>query len=126
MTLTGDPLGFQPSGKGPQEGRRLVVVFHGWLGTPSKMNDVVQAVRGAYSQEPGLDLYVPPMDYGKFFSSTSAATIVSQLLAAMDVICTDPGRYQQIVLIGALLERQGRAHRHARRIKPWMACIRTA
>ncbi len=100
MTLTGDPLGFQPSGKGPQEGRRLVVVFHGWLGTPSKMNDVVQAVRGAYSQEPGLDLYVPPLDYGKFFSSTSAATIVSQLLAAMDVICTDPGKYQQIVLIG--------------------------
>ena len=65
MSLLGTPLGFRPSGIGPEEGRRLVVVLHGWLGTPKKMDEVVQAARNAYSPE--IDLYVPQLDYGKFF-----------------------------------------------------------
>jgi hypothetical protein len=77
MSLLGTPLGFKPSGIGPEQGRRLVVVLHGWLGTP--IDDVVQAARDAYSPEIDLvqaardayslkiDLYVPQLDYGKFF-----------------------------------------------------------
>jgi pimeloyl-ACP methyl ester carboxylesterase len=100
MTHTGDPLGFLPSHMGTKEGRRLVVVVNGWMGTSAHMDDVVQAVRDTYPEEPGLDLYVPPLDYAKLFSSTPAAKIVSQLLAKMDAICSDPTGYKHIVLIG--------------------------
>jgi pimeloyl-ACP methyl ester carboxylesterase len=100
MTLSGDPVGFKPSGMGPEQGRCLVVIFHGWRGSPKKMRDVVQAACEAYSHEPGFDRYEPPLDYGKFFSSTPAAAIVSQVLAGMDAICADPARYKQIILIG--------------------------
>ena len=51
MSLLGTPLGFRPSGIGPEEGRRLVVVLHGWLGTPKKMDEVVQAARDAYPRD---------------------------------------------------------------------------
>jgi hypothetical protein len=98
MRLLGTPLGFRPSGIGPERGRRLVVVLHGWLGTPKKMDDVVQAARDAYSPE--IDLYVPQLDYGKFFPIKPAAKIVGELLTGMDAICTDPATYQHIVLIG--------------------------
>src|ERR1700674_1091828 len=100
MIHSGAPLGFKPSDIGPEKGRRLVVVLHGaWIG-PSRMRDVVQAVGDAYAQEPGLDLYVPPLDYAKPFGRKPAAKIVSEILDDMDAICADPGRYQHIVLIG--------------------------
>ena len=71
---------------------------------------VLQAVRETYPEDTGLDLYVPPLDYAKIFSSTPAAKIVSQLLANMDVICGDPARYKHIVLIeismGAVVARR--------------------
>ena len=100
MAHTGEPLGFQPSDAGPKEGRRLVVVLHGWWCAPSKMRDVVQAVRDAYAQGPGLDLYVPSLDYAKPLGCKPAAKIVSEILTEIDAICADPGKYQQIVLIG--------------------------
>jgi hypothetical protein len=100
MAYVGEPSGFQLSDTGPEDGRLLVVVLHGWMGTPTQMNDVVQAVRGAYAREPALDLYVPLLPYTKFFSFTPAAEIVSQLLAAMDAICRNPARYARVVLIG--------------------------
>jgi pimeloyl-ACP methyl ester carboxylesterase len=43
---------------------------------------------------------VPPLECAKIFSSTPAAKIVSRILAEMDVICSDSGRYKQIVLVG--------------------------
>jgi pimeloyl-ACP methyl ester carboxylesterase len=92
--------GFYPSDDGPKDSRRLVVVLTGWGKAPTKMNDIVQAVRETYPAETGLDLYVPPLDYAKYLSSTPAATIVNQLLASMDAICGDPARYSHIVLIG--------------------------
>lgn len=48
MSQHNDPIGFQPSGKGPEHGRLLVVVLHGWRGSPDSMKDVVQAVHEAY------------------------------------------------------------------------------
>jgi pimeloyl-ACP methyl ester carboxylesterase len=100
MTHRVDPPGFHPSDVGPKDGRRLVVAFNGYGGAPTKMNDIVQAVREAYLAEPGLDLYVPPLDYANLFSSTPAARIVNQLLPSIDAICGDPPRYSHIVLIG--------------------------
>jgi pimeloyl-ACP methyl ester carboxylesterase len=99
MAHPGDPEGFEPSGTGPNDGRRLVVVFHGWLGNARKMNDIVEATRDAYSQQPGLDLYVPPLDYAKRLGRKPAAEIVSELLRKMDAICAND-RYEHIVLIG--------------------------
>jgi pimeloyl-ACP methyl ester carboxylesterase len=93
-------LGFRPSDAGPKEGRCLVVVLTGYAKSTGWMGDVVQAVRDAYRQEPGLDLYVPPLEYANLLSSTPAAKIVSRLLAEMDAICSDPGRYKQIALVG--------------------------
>jgi pimeloyl-ACP methyl ester carboxylesterase len=100
MTQTVDLPGFQPSDVGPIYGRRLVVVINGYGGAPTKMKDIIQALRESYPAESGLDLYIPPLDYANLFSSTPAATIVSQLLARMDAICGDPARYSHIVLIG--------------------------
>ncbi|MCI0736193.1 MAG: hypothetical protein L0Y50_07970 [Beijerinckiaceae bacterium] len=64
------------------------------------MHDVVQAAREAYCQEPGLDLYVPKLDYAEFLGGTPPAKIVSEILARMDKICSDTARYSHIVLIG--------------------------
>ncbi len=100
MRHEGYPTGFKPSADGPEHGRLLVVALHGWMGTPDQMKDLVQAVCEAYAQEPGLDLFVPPLPYSGFFSSTRAAAIVSQLLAGMDAICRNPARYSRIVLVG--------------------------
>lgn len=100
MQQEGYPPGFTPSADGPEHGRLLVVVLHGWMGSPDQMKDVVEAVCEAYAQEPGLDLFVPPLPYSSFFSFTPAAVIVSQLLAGMDAICRDPACYSRIVLIG--------------------------
>lgn len=95
-----NPEGFQPSNGGPEKGRCLIVALHGWKGSADQMSDVVQAVRDAYVDEPGLDCYVPPLPYSKFLSFTPAVEIVRELLAAMDAICENPVRYSRIVLIG--------------------------
>src|SRR5437764_1032423 len=100
MQQEGYPPGLKPSADGPEHGRLLVVVLHGWMGTSDQMKDVVAAVCEAYVQEPGLDLFVPPLPYAGFFSFTPAAVIVSELLAGMDAICHDPARYSRIVLVG--------------------------
>jgi len=98
MTQAVDLVGFEPSNTGPKDGRCLVVILNGWLGTPAKMNDVKTAVRDTYGSEP--DFYVPPLDYANLFSTTPAAEIVSQLLENMDTICDPPAKYGKIVLVG--------------------------
>lgn len=98
MTQVVDLIGFKPSNSGPENGRYLVVILHGWLGTPAKMNDVKTAVCNAYGSEP--DFYVPLLDYANFFTTTPAAKIVNQILGNMDKICDSPAKYGKIVLVG--------------------------
>lgn len=100
MTIIHDIEGFQPSGKGPDEGRTLLVVLHGVGGSPLKMRDVIQAVQEAYGAEPGLDFYVPLLPYSKSLSFTPAVDIVRQLLAGMDAINNNSNRYSRLVFVG--------------------------
>lgn len=101
MTQAVNRIGFEPSNTEPKDSQCLVVILHAWHGTPAKMNDVKDAVRNTYG--PNLDFFVPPLDYAKFFSTTPAAKIVSQLLNDMDAICDLPTKYGKIVLIGISL-----------------------
>lgn len=95
------PIGFQPSHENNKQNHRLlIVILHGWLGSPDQMKDVAQAVNEAYTEEYILDFYIPPLGYSKFFSSKSSGDIVNELLQGMDTICQNPDQYSGIVLIG--------------------------
>lgn len=92
--------GFRPSSSGKPTGRRLVVVIHGWCGSPKRMSEVVEAAQSAYSKQSGVDFFVPHLPYSHLLSITPAARIVARLLKDMDAICDDKKRYSQIVFVG--------------------------
>ena len=94
------PSGFEPEPGGPDTGRTLAIILHGWTGSRGDMRDVCCATREALANADGVDLFVPQLPYSSWLSFASPVDITSSLLADIDQICTSVDRYARIFLIG--------------------------
>ena len=94
------PAGFNPGASAPASGRTLVVILHGWHDAPADLLDVQAATREALMDAPGVDLFVPPLAYRRWYSFASPTVVAARLLADVDLLCADEQRYAGIFLIG--------------------------
>src|SRR5215470_13614436 len=94
------PEGFESEKAGSDTGRTLVVIAHGWGGSPDGMSDVRAATRKALATPDGLDVFTPPLPYMSFFSFASPDKVVARLLSGIDQLCADIDRYAHIYLVG--------------------------
>lgn len=95
--------GFERSESGLETNRTLIVILHGWRGSPETVRDVKDTAKAVYDEATGVDFYVPRLPIAHFLSFEPAAKIIDRLLQAMDRIAPpdDPERYARIVLIGS-------------------------
>src|SRR3989442_1062614 len=82
----------------------LVIVLHGWAGSPAKMRGVVAAITAA---RPNADVFVPELPFSGFggrFSTVRAEDIAGALIDAIDALVDkrvrDGGNYPSIFLVG--------------------------
>lgn len=92
--------GFHPSVGGPDTGRILVLILHGWRSSPASLHDVCGATREALADAVGLDLFVPTLAYARWYSVASPTDITARLLSDLDLLCADVNRYARIFLVG--------------------------
>jgi hypothetical protein len=93
--------GFERGTGGGTQGRRLVVILHGWCGSPKKMGDVRAAVVERLTEDAaGLDLFIPALPHAAVLSMVAPSRITADLVDSMARICADPTTYRDIILVG--------------------------